>query len=247
MAKWIQGTVVDNIHWTENLFSLKIDADVDNFTAGQFTSLALDIGGKRIARPYSYLSSPGQRPLEFFFYTATDGVLSNALVNLELGDPVWVKQKSNGFFVLNEVPESEELWMFGTGTGVAPFFSILNTDEPWIRFKHIILVHAVRTKSDLRYQELVDSLSHRYSDRFSFQAFVSRETVAGTIRGRIPIAIEDGQLEEHVGRRLHINKSHIMLCGNPDMVKDSVEVLKSRDFIKNRRRTPGHITIENYW
>ena len=67
MAKWIQGTVVDNIHWTENLFSLKIDADVDNFTAGQFTSLALDIGGKRIARPYSYLSSPGQRPLEFFF------------------------------------------------------------------------------------------------------------------------------------------------------------------------------------
>ena len=108
-------------------------------------------------------------------------------------------------------------------------------------------MHAVRTKSDLRYQELVDSLSHKYSGRFSFQAFVSRETVAGTIRGRIPIAIEDGQLEEHVGRRLHVNKSHIMLCGNPDMVKDSVEVLKSRDFIKNRRRTPGHITIENYW
>ena len=247
MAKWIQGTVVDNIHWTENLFSLKIDADVDNFSAGQFTSLALDIDGKRIARPYSYLSSPGQRPLEFFFYTATDGILSNALVNLELGDPVWVKQKSNGFFVLNEVPESEELWMLGTGTGVAPFFSILNTVEPWIRFKHIILVHAVRTNSDLRYQKLVDSLSHKYSGRFSFQAFVSRETVPGTIRGRIPIAIEDGQLEEHVGRRLHINKSHIMLCGNPDMVKDSVEVLKSRDFTKNRRRTPGHITIENYW
>lgn len=247
MAKWIQGTVVDNIHWTENLFSLKIDADVDNFSAGQFTSLALDIGGKRIARPYSYLSSPGQRPLEFFFYTATDGILSNALVKLESGDLIWVKQKSNGFFVLNEIPEAEELWMLATGTGVAPFFSILNTDEPWNRFKRIVLVHAVRAESDLRYQELIDSLNRKYGNRFSFQAFVSRETVPGTIKGRIPIAIEKGQLEEQVGRKLDVNKSHIMLCGNPDMVKDSVEVLKNQDFTKNRRRTPGHITIENYW
>ena len=80
MSQWIEGTVVENIHWTENLFTLKIDADVDDFTAGQFTSLALDIDGERIARPYSYLSSPQDRPLEFFFYTATGGVLSNALV-----------------------------------------------------------------------------------------------------------------------------------------------------------------------
>ncbi len=71
MVQWIQGTVVDNIHWTENLYSLKIDADVDTFIAGQFTSLALEIDGERIDRPYSFLSAPGQNPLEFFFYTAT--------------------------------------------------------------------------------------------------------------------------------------------------------------------------------
>jgi len=70
MAQWIQGTVVDNTHWTENLYSLKIDADVDTFVAGQFTSLALEIDGERIERPYSFLSAPGQSPLEFFFYTA---------------------------------------------------------------------------------------------------------------------------------------------------------------------------------
>ena len=165
----------DNIHWTENLFSLKIDADVDSFTAGQFTSLALDIDGKRIARPYSYLSSPDQQPIEFFFYTAVDGLLSNAMVKLKVGDSIWVKQQANGYFVLDEVPGADELWMLGTGTGVAPFFSILHTEEVWQRFKRIVLVHAVRTEADLRYQELVQGLTEKYADRFRFQAFVSRE------------------------------------------------------------------------
>jgi len=247
MAKWIQGTVVDNIHWTENLFSLKIDADVDSFTAGQFTSLALEIDGVRVARPYSYLSSPNQQPLEFFFYTAIDGILSNALVKLKAGDTVWVKQQSNGFFVLNEIPESEELWMLGTGTGVAPFFSILNTDEPWQRFEKIVLVHAVRTEADLRYREEITALQEKYASRLLFQAFVSREEIPGTINGRVPAAIEDGSLENALNLKLDVAKSQIMLCGNPDMVKDTVEILKARGFAKNRRRTPGHITVENYW
>ena len=247
MAQWVEGRVVENIHWSENLFTLKIDANVDSFTAGQFTSLALDIDGKRIARPYSYLSSPQQRPLEFFFYTATDGVLSNVLVKLKPNESVWVKQQANGFFILDEVPESNELWMLGTGTGVAPFFSILNTDEPWARFKKIVLVHAVRTKVDLRYQELIDLLREERGDQFKFQAFVSREKIPNTIEGRIPAAILDGSLEKAIGLPLSPEDSHVMLCGNPDMVKDSVELLKTRNFRKNRRRTPGHITVENYW
>ena len=139
------------------------------------------------------------------------------------------------------------MWMLGTGTGIAPFFSILNTDEPWQRLKKIVLVHAVRTLADLRYQEMVNSLKEKYGDRFLFQAFVSREVVEETINGRIPGTIEDGSLEERVGLQLDPDKSHIMLCGNPDMVKDSVEILKARGFAKNRRRTPGHITVENYW
>ena len=175
MPRWIQGTVVDNIHWTESLFSLKIDADVDSFTAGQFASLALYIDGERVARPYSYLSSPHQNPLEFFFYTATDGVLSNALVKLNAGDTIWITQKSNGYFILDEVPAFDDLWMLGTGTGVAPFFSILNTDEPWQRFNRIVLVHAVRSLADLRYQEMVAALQQKYPERLLFQAFIPRE------------------------------------------------------------------------
>lgn len=247
MAQWLEGTVVENIHWSENLFSLKIDADVDPFTAGQFTSLALDIDGERIARPYSYLSSPEQRPVEFFLYAATGGILSNAMLKLKPGDSIWIKQGANGFFTLDEVPVAKNLWMLGTGTGIAPFLSILNTDEPWQRFEHIVLVHAVRTIADLRYQEIVQSLLQKYGERFRFQAFISREERPGTIHGRIPAAIDNGELEKSVDLKLALEDSQIMLCGNPDMVKDSIECLKARGFTKNRRRTPGQITAENYW
>lgn len=247
MAEWIQGTVTDNIHWTENLYSLKIDAEIDRFTAGQFTSLALDIDGERVARPYSFLSAPGQQPLEFFFYTATGGVLSNAMLDLESGDSIWLKKQANGFFTLSEVPDARDLWMFGTGTGIAPFFSILKTDEPWQRFEKVILVHGVRTAADLRYSELIEEFQSSRGERFQFRAFVTREDVANTHRGRIPAAIADGTLESLCDTQLSPENSQIMLCGNPDMVKDAVQVLKERGFKKNRRRTPGHITVENYW
>ena len=247
MKDWIEAVVVKNIHWNEHLFSLKVDADFAPFTAGQFTSLALDIDGERIARPYSFLSSPGQQPTEFFFYTATGGVLSNALFQLQPGDKLWVKQHANGFFTLNEVPDTRDLWLLGTGTGVAPFYSILGTDEPWQRFENIVLVNAVRIGADLQYLDLVEQLRSQHDRQFQFQAFVSRETVANTLPGRIPAAIADGSLERAVGLELATGNSHVMLCGNPDMVKDTIEILKERDFRKNRRRTPGHITVENYW
>lgn len=247
MAEWIQGTVTDNIHWTENLYSLKIDADIDTFVAGQFTSLALEIDGERIARPYSFLSAPGQQPLEFFFYTATGGVLSNAMLDLKAGDSIWLKKKANGFFTLSEVPNSKDLWMFGTGTGIAPFFSILKTEEPWERFERVILVHGVRAEADLRYQELIENIQRDRPERFQFKAFVTREDVIGTCRGRIPAAIADGSLETVCAMELSPENSQIMLCGNPDMVKDTVAVLKERGFKKNRRRTPGQVTVENYW
>lgn len=247
MPNWVEGKVVENIHWHQNLFSLKVEASIDAFTAGQFTSLALDIGGERIARPYSFLSSPGQQPLEFFFYVATDGVLSNALVRLEVGDKLWVKQQAAGFFTLNEVPDARDLWMLATGTGIAPYFSILGTDELWQRFQNVVLVQGVRSRMDLRYQDLVTHYQQSYPQRFHFQPFVSREDSEGAIRGRIPESIQQGNLEAAVGLKLEVEHSQIMLCGNPAMVKDSVEILKQRGFSKNLRRKPGQLTTENYW
>ena len=247
MAQWIKGTIVSNQRWTENLFSIKVEADAEQFIAGQFTSLALDIDGQRVARPYSYLNSPGERPLEFFMYRIVDGALTSALIDMRPGEKVWVKTPANGFFVLREIPPCDDMWMLATGTGISPYFSILNTDEPWRRFKRIMLVHAVRWEVDLRYQEIIDSLKEKYGDRFAFQAFVSREQVPGTIHGRIPASVTDGELERRAGIEATPEKSHFMLCGNPDMVRDTTEALKARGFAKNRRRTPGHVTTENYW
>jgi len=247
MAQWIKGTVVDNIHWTENLYSLKIDADVDTFIAGQFTNLALEIDGERIERPYSFLSAPGKSPLEFFFYTATGGVLSNAMLDLQVGDPIWLTKKPNGFFTLSEVPNSRDLWLFGTGTGIAPFFSILKTQEPWERFEKVVLVHGVRTSADLRYQELIENIQRDHQENFQFKPFVTREDVPGAYRGRIPAAIADGYLERVCGAKLSPENSQIMLCGNPDMVKETVETLEERGFQKNLPRTSGQVTAEYYW
>lgn len=247
MAQWIEGKVVESTHWTPILFSLKIDAETKPFRAGQFTSLALEIDGERIARPYSFISAPHIDPKEFFFYTATNGQLSNELVKLKVGDAVWVKEQPNGFFVLDEIPQAEDLWMLATGTGIAPFLSILETEEVWTRFKHVVLVQAVRSAQDLLYQEQISRIGERQGAQFSHQTFVSRETVIDSFKGRIPAALENGELESATGLTLETHTSQIMLCGNPGMVKDASDVLKARGFSKNRRRTPGQLTTENYW
>ena len=247
MTTWIDGTVVENIHWHENLFSLKIEAPVPQFSAGQFMSLALDIDNERVARPYSLLSSPGQNPLEFFFYVASDGVLSNALVKLESGDKVLLKDKAQGFFILDEIPSARDLWMLATGTGIAPYFSILGSEEVWQKYENVVLVEGVRSSKDLPYQDLIEKFSQEHPDNFTFQAFVSREDYPNAIRGRIPASLADGSLEEKVGLTLNPSDSQVMLCGNPDMVKDCVEMLKNRGFEKNLRRKPGQLTTENYW
>lgn len=247
MSDWLEGKVVENIHWHGSLFSLKVEADISSYAAGQFASLALEIDGDRVARPYSFLSAPHEKPLEFYFYTATGGVLSNALFELKAGDSILVKDPANGFFTMAEVPQSRDLWMIGTGTGIAPFLSILKTDEPWQKYENLVLVQGVRTNDDLQYQDVIHGFNDVYGDRFRYQPFVSREAVPGAIQGRIPGAIEDGSLEAAVNLKLAVKDSQIMLCGNPDMVKDAVALLKVRGFAKNLRRKPGHITTENYW
>lgn len=247
MTNWLEGEVVENIRWHDNLFTLKIDAEVDDFTAGQYTTLALDIDGDRIARPYSYLSSPGERPLEFFFYIASGGLLSGSLFTLEPGDGIWIKRKAKGVFTLDEVPQARDLWLIATGTGIAPFLSMLNTEVPWRRFENVVVLYGVRTESDLQYQEMMESFRQRFPRQFHYQPFVSREDVAGTRRGRIPPAIEDGELEQRFGLQLDPRWSQVMLCGNPDMIQSASNILYERGLKDNQRRSPGHITVEKYW
>ncbi len=247
MSRWVEARVVANKYWTDRLYSLQLEADEVPFEAGQFGRLALDIDDKRVARPYSFVNAPHERPYEFYSITVPDGPLSNRLHALQPGDTVWLAVKGSGFFTLSEVPEAKHLWMLSTGTALGPFLSILKTKTPWQRFEKIVLVHAVRHAEELAYRDTIDAFSEAHNKQFTYIPFVSREDTNFAIRGRIPAAIEDGQLEEKAGIKLTTEDTQIMLCGNPDMVKDTRKILEKRGFRKNRRKEPGHITTENYW
>lgn len=247
MQKWVEGTVVDQRRWTERLFSLRVSADVAGFEAGQFAKLALAVGGEMVARPYSFVNAPRERPHEFYYVTLPEGPLTQRLCKLDAGDTIYLAPRPSGFLVLSEVPSGVKLWLLATGTGVGPFLSILKTDTPWQRFRQVVLVHAVRYADELTYRDTIEGLLGGHAEQMRAVSFVSREKAAGALHGRVPAAIEDGSLEAAAGVALSAEDSQVMICGNPEMVSDTTEVLKRRGMKKHRRREPGHITLENYW
>lgn len=247
MNYWVEGRVVGKKHWTENLYSLTIDAPVEPFRAGQFTQLALDIEGERVARPYSFVNGPDERPLEFHFVAIPHGPLTDRLQSLAPGDRIWVAARASGYFTLSEVPDARHLWLLATGTALGVFISLLKTDELWSRFERVVLAHAARRAGELAYRDEIQGLGERYPGRLTYIPFVSREETDFAIRDRIPAAIADGRLEDRAGLKLDPNDTQVMICGNPDMVRDTIAVLETRGFRRNKRTTPGHITTEHYW
>jgi ferredoxin--NADP+ reductase len=239
--KWLTGRVIENRHWTETLFSLRVESAPLSFQAGQFVRIALDIGGQRVARAFSFVNPPQDPVLEFYGVIVPQGPLSPRLAQLRRGDALQVASNPAGFLVPAEVPDAETLWLVSTGTGLAPFLSILRTEAPWQRFKNVVIVHAVRQARELAYRELIAGTRARYV------TFVSREAVPGSLTGRIPAAISDGRLEQAAGVALTPETSHVMLCGNPQMLKDATAALMARGMRKHRRRAPGHVTVESFW
>lgn len=248
MANWVTGKVVKVQNWTDALFSLTVHAPVDPFTAGQFAKLGLDVDSERVQRAYSYVNAPSNPDLEFYLVTVPEGKLSPRLAALKPGDEVQVVSEAAGFFVLEEVPDCDTLWMLATGTAIGPYLSILEEGKDLDRFNNLVLVHAARYAADLSYLPQMLALEQRYAGKLRIQSVVSRETVPGMLTGRIPFLIETGALEEAVGLPMSAESSHVMLCGNPQMVRDTQQLLKeTRQMSKHLRRRPGHMTAEHYW
>ncbi|RLV60206.1 ferredoxin--NADP reductase [Parashewanella curva] len=248
---WITGKVVERIDWNSKLFSLKIDAELAPFIAGQFIKLSEIHDGKRVARAYSLVNPPQSRYLEVLAVEVEEGQLSPVLQSLKVGDDIEVSATAAGFMVLNEIPSDElqgkHLWFLATGTAVGPFISMMETDEPWQRFEKVVLVYGVRAVEDLAYLEQLKSLQTKYPDQFKLILSVTRETYAGAISSRIPQAIVSGELEQLAGIEFSSQDSQVMICGNPDMVKDAQQYLFDKGLKKNLRRAPGNITVEKYW
>lgn len=248
MAEWVNGEVKEVKNWTDALFSLRVKAPIDPFIAGQFAKLALEIDGERVQRAYSYVNAPKDDLLEFYLVTVPDGKLSPHLQALQPGDQVMVTKEAAGFFVLDEVPECKTVWMLATGTAIGPYLSMLQQGEGLDRFENIVLVHAARYAADLSFLPMMQQLQQRYHGKLHIQTVVSREAIPGSLTGRVPALIENGELERATGLTLDADSSHVMLCGNPQMVRDTQQLLKeTREMRKHLKRKPGHITSEHYW
>jgi len=255
MSGWLEGRVVENRAWTEALFSLRVALPAGAprlaFEAGQFVRIGLDLeegnAGSRIGRPFSFVNAPGDPVLEFYGIVVPQGPLSPRLARLAAGDALYIADNPAGWLVLSEVPPAEDLWLVATGTGIAPFLSILATEAPWEKYRRVILVHGAREARELAYAERIAELQARRPGRLAYVRFTSRERAGGALEGRIPAAVADGRLEAAAGAPIAPDRSQVMLCGNPDMLRDMTAALAARGLKKHRRRSPGQITQESFW
>ena len=253
--KFIEARVVGRTDHTPTLFSLRFAAELDPFTAGQFCRVGLRLPDAQsdedmVMRAYSLVNAPNERPYEIILSTvdaAAGGVLSPHLHQLKVRDVLYASPRINGFFTMPEVPDAKVLWGLSTGTAIGPYLSFMKTDAPWQKFARIVFVHAVRTTAELTYRDQIDAIGQRYGARFQYIPMLSREAVPGAMHGRIPAAINDGSLEARAGVALTADTAHCMLCGNPDMVNDTMAVLQARGLRKHRPMHAGHITVEAYW
>ncbi|MBQ4811564.1 ferredoxin--NADP reductase [Pseudoalteromonas luteoviolacea] len=246
MSSWVEGKVVEVNWWTPSLFSLKVAADIEPFSAGQFTKLGLEIDNRKVARAYSFVNAPADPLLEFFLIEVEKGALSSQLAQLVEGDSVWVNTKPSGFFVLNEVPKANTLWMLSTGTAIGPFLSILADGKLWRDYDRVVLVHGVRHNTDLCYQDQIKA-TEKLFPQFTYVQLVSRETPENGLHGRVTDVLNNGKLLSYCNIEQFTKDHHFMLCGNPDMVKDTTAMLQEMGFKKHRRAESGHITVEQYW
>ncbi len=252
--KFIEGRVVGRVDYTDSLFSLSFEAPMEAFVAGQYCRAGLILPGERgpdvTMRPYSMVNAPDQRPHEILLTLvprAVGGIVSPALHCLKVGDALCVGPRANGFFSMPEVPDAEVLWCLATGTGIGPFLSILRTPAPWQKFRRIVVVHAVRYAAELAYRSTFAALAAAHDGALVYVPVVSREATPDALPGRIPAVIGDGRLEARAGIALTADSAHCMLCGNPQMVTDTIAALEAKGLRKHRRKAPGQITTEAYW
>jgi ferredoxin--NADP+ reductase len=253
--KYTTETITGVRPWTESLFSFRTTRDRGyRFTPGQFARLGVRAAGQDdiVWRAYSIASAHYDEHLEFFSVVVPNGAFTSRLSKLREGDEIYVERKSYGFLTTDRFQQGRDLWMLATGTGLAPFLSILHDFETWEQYENLILVQSVRTQAELAYEDLIGSFDQseyyaEFAHKLRYLRIVTREPVPGALRDRVTKLLTSGVLEENVGLRLDHDRSRIMLCGNPEMVEDSRRLLVDRGFRVSRRGDPGHLAVENYW
>lgn len=237
--------------WTPTLFSFTMTRPAHfKFTAGQFARIGLKVGEELVVRAYSVVSSPFDETLEFFSIVVPDGAFTSNLQHLKVGDELYLEKIPYGYLTLAryQQPLPHDLWLLATGTGLAPLLSMLQDFDTWSKYQKINLVYSVRTAAELAYVDRIQEIAETFGEGhngFKFIPIITRDPSA-PLHDRLPILIENGELEKSAGIELNPATSHVMLCGNPQMVDDTKEALKRRGLTMNRRGE-GNIAVENYW
>jgi len=238
-------------HWTESLFSFVTTRHSGfRFRSGQFTMLGLHGPERPILRAYSIASAPYEDRLEFFSIKIPDGALTSRLQHMVLGDRVVVARKATGTLVLDNLLPGERLYLFGTGTGLAPFLSIIKDPETYERFAQVVLVHGCRKTAELAYgDEIIASLpkhqliGEAVSTQLVYHPTVTREPFRN--RGRMTDLVKNGQLSAELRLPdVAADSDRVMLCGGSEMLRDMRQLLEARGFIEGSCAEAGHYVLE---
>lgn len=252
MSAFNSETVLEVHHWNDSLFSFKTTRDPSlRFRNGHFVMIGLQVDGKPLLRAYSVASANYEENLEFLSIKVPDGPLTSRLQHLKPGDTVLVGRKPTGTLVIDDLTPAPHLYLFGTGTGLAPFMSIVRDPETYERFEKIVLVHGVREVSELAYADYLqtdlpdnDFFGEMVRERLIYYPTVTREPFRN--RGRITELIERDKLTDDIGLPpLSPANDRAMLCGSPAMLADTRALLDVRGFkISPSIGVPGDYLIE---
>ncbi len=246
-----QETVLSVHHWSDTLFSFTTTRDRGlRFKNGHFVMVGLEVDGKPLMRAYSVVSANHDEHLEFYSIKVPNGPLTSRLQHLQPGDSVLVSRKPTGTLVLSHLKPGKRLYLLATGTGLAPFMSMIKDPETYEKFEHVILVHGVRFIKDLGYHDYIKNElpQHEYfgeliQNQLRYYPTVTREPFEN--QGRITSLLESGKLTADLGfPDLDPEHDRVMLCGSPTMLDDLVSTLEARNFVEGKGHEPGHYAIE---
>ena len=252
MSKYLTEKILSVHHWNDTLFSFTTTRRQGlRFRNGHFLMIGLEVEGRPLVRAYSVVSPNYEEHLEFLSIKVPDGPLTSRLQNIQVDDSILVSEKSVGTLVIDDLNPGQHLYLFSTGTGLAPFMSIIRDPDTYDRFEKVVLIHGVRVVSELAYAEYLNHelpnhefLGDLVRGRLIYYPTVTRE--AFTHSGRLTAAIESGQLFKDIGLPpLDPSVDRAMICGSPAMLKETSAMLDARGFrVSPSLGNPGDYVFE---
>lgn len=248
---FLEERVLTVHHWTDRLFSFTTTRDTAlRFSNGHFTMIGLRVDGKPLLRAYSIASANYEEHLEFLSIKVPDGPLTSRLQNIQVGDTIVVGKKPTGTLLIDYLLPAKRLYLISTGTGLAPFLSVIRDPETYEKFQEVILIHGVRQVGELAYYDYLtkelpqhEILGEMVSKQLKYYPTVTREPFRN--QGRTPDLIESGKLFTDLGvPPLNPLEDRVMLCGSPEMLASLKHLLEKRDFEEGSTTRPGDFVIE---